>query len=248
MGCTSAPRTHSPPGFASPHYAPGHVSHICTGTGGMGSPPSAHTCAMDWQGLGSPPSHRHRGWAHPGLPAQDVAAGATVDRRGAALGGALAAEFGSVREYCMRFEPLLLHEARAVSARCFMRAAFCIIVRCFLRATCGACNLLYATWFMLHVARCRMHCFCIAFHAACCMVARAIPTSLRRRNRRARTRRCAVAPSCCTAAWLRLSCNPHAAGHRAQVVAAELSAGNAVRTAWRVPVWLGRALTAAPGL
>ena len=34
----------------------------------------------------------------------------------------------------------------------------------------------------------------------------------------------------------------------AQVVAAELSAGDAVRTARRVPVWLGRALTAAPGL
>ena len=64
------------------------------------------------------------------MRAQDLAARAALDRRGAALGGALAAEFGSVREYCMRFEALLLHEARAVSARyaacCFLRVAFCV--------------------------------------------------------------------------------------------------------------------------
>jgi hypothetical protein len=123
------------------------------------------------------------------LPAQDVAAGATVDRRGAALGGALAAEFGSVREYCMRFEPLLLQEARAVSARCFMRVALLCAAFCERRVARATCCTLRGSWFMLHVARCRMRCFCIAFHAACCMVAHGIPTSLRRRDRRARTRR-----------------------------------------------------------
>jgi hypothetical protein len=43
---------------------------------------------------------------------QELASDAAAARRGAA--GALAAEFGSVREYCARFEPLLLQEAKAV--------------------------------------------------------------------------------------------------------------------------------------
>ena len=81
-------------------------------------------------------AHWHRDWlGAPRLivPVQDLAGGAAVDRRGPALGGALAAEFGSVREYCTRFEPLLLQEARAVRAR---YASCFVYVCCFRRATC----------------------------------------------------------------------------------------------------------------
>jgi len=186
-------RTHSAPGLLS-------HGHFCTGTAVCARPSCA--CAP---GAG-------KDWAHPLRPfaprlgpprlvlsAQDLAGGATVDRRGAALSCALAAEFGSVREYCTRFEPLLLLEARAVrarhAARCTMRSALCVfpVTHAMLHGWIAAGCIAYGLPFMLPFA-CGAH---------------GIPTSLdrcfARRYDRAHSQRCAIAPSHCIAAAMRLS-------------------------------------------
>ncbi len=168
------------------------------------------------------------------MPAQDLAAAATVDCRGAAPGGALAAEFGSVREYCMRFEPPLLQEARAVSARCFMRAACCIIVCCFLRATCGPCNLLHVAWIMVHAARCTLQDALLLYCLSCRLLhCRAwhpdVAAPLRAPRAYPPLRGCAIVFASLHGC-VPLALRPPPATC-AQVVAAELSAGDAVRTA-----------------
>jgi hypothetical protein len=93
----------------------------------------------------------------------------------------------------------------------------------------------------LHVASCGIHGVCIAFNAAVRIGAQGSPTSLHRCivfrcDRRAYPPFSPLRHRVCIAAWLHLSRNPSAAGHCAQVVAEELSAGDAVRTARRVPV------------